>query len=193
MTSEQAMEQCKDRMLISPSRAQVLWAMCKSKAQVGRMMIEVGAYKGGSARLMGLAAPEMELHVFDTFAGIAGADGIGHHGEYDFPAPAGEVAAYLSDLDNSFIHGGVFPGTWRQWLFDSGAEPIIAVAHCDCDAFRPTWDFIREFLPIVGAGGAMVFDDYLSPACPGVTLAVNDWFPTWRVEKQDDWQAVLRF
>ena len=52
----------------------------------------------------------------------------------------------------------------------------IALAHVDVDIYRSVWDCCEFIYPRLQVGGAMVFDDYGFPTCPGARKAVDEFF-----------------
>jgi hypothetical protein len=194
MTFDEAYAQVVGRTMLSAERARLLFDSAQKREPMGGYTVEVGVCRGGSLRLMALARPGCTAVGFDTFDGIVNPDTPGGFVGGEFPADFEDVGVYLSDLPLVKICKGVFPGSYQQYVADhDGCRIPVTVAHCDCDVFAGTDAFIETFLPCMLPGGVMVFDDYGRPSCAGVTIAVDRWFPSWRVTKYPDYQVAVFF
>jgi hypothetical protein len=161
------------RTLLDPDR---LVNLCRLSASievgdVAGYVVEIGVFRGGSAKLLARANQSREVHVFDSFDGIPvdpwELDG---HKRGDFAADYEDVKAYLSDCPNVTIYRGVFPATWPK-----GLTPI-ALAHIDVDMEKVVREAIVLLWPLISPGGYLVFDDYNAEACRGVKKAVDEMF-----------------
>lgn len=167
------LEEIMDRTLLDRERLLNLYRLSASinEGDVPGYVVEIGAFRGGSAKLLSRANPSREVHVFESFEGIPcepwELDG---HRKGDFAADFEDVKAYLSDCSNVTIHRGVFPETWPKNL-----EPI-ALAHIDVDMEKAAREAIVLLWPLLLPGGYLVFDDYNSEACRGVKRAVDEMF-----------------
>ena len=173
-------------LLLDEDRLRVLRELAAEVANIDGCVVELGVYCGGSALVLATCLPGRKLHLFDTFAGLPETDEIDRHVKGEFAGDEAAVRALLGFWDVEF-HVGVFPETMPE-----GIGPV-ALAHCDCDLYAGTAAFIREFRGLMAKGGAMVFDDFGSPACPGVTRAVEEAFAPWQVLKPAASQCVVRF
>lgn len=131
--------------------------------------VEVGVYKGGSAR--GLAeiaqAGARRLFLFDTFRGIPHADPkIDRHKVGDFGDTSVELVRQA--VPTAIIREGLFPDT-----MDDDVGPI-ALAHVDCDQYASVKACCEVLGPRMVPGGLMVFDDY--DCLLGAKLAVDEAF-----------------
>jgi O-methyltransferase len=167
------MNEVLDRTLLDPERL-VNLARLSASIEVGSVpgyIIEIGVFRGGSAKFLSLSNPEREVHIFDTFAGIPTEPwDLDSHKPGDFASDFEEVKNYLSDRPNIVIHRGVFPETWPK-----GLKPI-ALAHVDVDMEKVAREAIVLLWPILSPGGFLVFDDYGAEACRGVKRAVDEMF-----------------
>ena len=153
--------------------------------------VEVGVYRGGSARALYAVAEEQgrELYLFDTFEGHPKPtqhDGPAHPaGRYDDCA---DPVALRQEMPNAFIVRGRFPDTWLSTAYP---WPWVAFAHIDVDLYESTRDAILALSPCMVEGGVMYFDDYGEADCPGATKAVHELFANW--EPLANGKALVRF
>lgn len=160
-------------------RLYTLWQMMANLRDDDRPIIEIGAYKGGSARFM---AEAMRWHrktrrffVADTFSGhvVVDEELDGPHkvGEQFAQNSAEEVAAYLSDLNEIELVVGDF----RETSANLDTHAPFAFAHVDVDVY-PVIKHALEFLaPRVVPGGTIVVDDYGFVTCRGARQAVDEF------------------
>jgi hypothetical protein len=186
------------RTLLGADRLYVLWQAARNAARLARPAVEVGTYRGGSARFLSSAlayhaGKAVDLHVFDTFAGhpagsLSDQDSDFHTEGHFGDASLEDVSEYL-DLPGLEVHAGdavhELPGL---------RELKLSLAHLDVDLYRPTracLDFVSDRLVV---GGVIVVDDFGAPKCPGIVRAVGEFvagrqdFQTWYPETE---QAIL--
>ena len=162
-----------DRTLLDPLRLVNLARLCVSieEGSVPGYIVEVGVFRGGSAKFLAQTNAGREVHVFDTFEGIPTEPWeLDGHKRGDFASDFEDVKAYLSDCPNVTIHRGVFPITWPK-----GLSPI-ALAHVDVDMEAVAREAIVLLWPLLSPGGFLVFDDYGADSCRGVKRAVDEMF-----------------
>lgn len=149
--------------VVSPETMAHLQAMAKTVPP--GIFVELGVYRGGTAHALVAAAPDRELHLFDTFAGIPFQHEGDHHKVGDFADTSeAEVRALLP---KAIFHVGVFPKTMPK-----GLKPI-AFCHIDADQKQSYEDAIALFSPLMVPGGVMWFDDVdLLPAPTEVVTRV---------------------
>ena len=128
--------------------------------------VECGVYRGATASIIAAAIDQQrELHLYDTFAGIAGAQAVDEgHQDGDFGDV--DLDAVKARVPSAVIHQGAIPTTFD----DIGP---VAFAHIDVDVFQPHLDAIDFLWPRMSPGGIMVFDDYAQPSCRGARMAVD--------------------
>lgn len=133
---------------------------------------EVGAYRGGTARLLARACPATPLHLFDTFDGMPAVHPDRDvHKTGDFANTSlQEVSKFLSDCPNVAIHAGRFPDT-ASGLVDSR----FSLVHVDADIYQSVKDCLDFYYPRMTPGGVMLFDDYEWQNCPGVKIALDEF------------------
>ncbi len=155
---------------------------------------EIGVYKGGTAKLMAMVAPNKKFYLFDTFEGMPGQEivadlAVDVHQAGDFDDTSIEaVGRLLGNSPNLHFRKGYFPET------TVGLEnERFAFVHVDGDIYQTTLDALRFFYPRMTIGGTMIFDDYEWPMCPGVKLAMDEYLadkPEQRFVK-NEFQAIL--
>jgi hypothetical protein len=127
----------------------------RSVEKVEGIFIEVGCYKGGSAKIICEEKGDREFHVFDTFEGIKDAKPGEKDQNGDYVASEEAVRKLLEPYPNVQIHKGRFPDS---------ASPIrgehIAFANIDIDTYVSTRDCLRFILPRLSKGGVLVSHDY---------------------------------
>lgn len=166
--------------LVDLSRLYMLYQWLLSTRHIAGDCIEVGCYKGGTAKLISetILGHEMKcaFHVFDTFDGMPDTlapDEAGFLNVFSDSSLA-DVRALLSNNSDSFVHQGLFP--------ESASEQVRGLtfrfAHIDVDIESSVLDCCAFVYPRLAPGGVMVFDDYGDPYCPGAARAVDHYFST---------------
>jgi predicted O-methyltransferase YrrM len=142
-------------------------------------VLELGAYKGGSALSMANAMmhflPQAQLIACDTFAGMPYADkAIDVHNPGDFAdVDLDELRAFAasSGLTNLRFVKGRFEETLPALLPEIGP---LALVHIDCDVHEAivyAYEAVKDRLV---PGGYLVFDDTTTSTCIGATEAVEE-------------------
>ena len=138
---------------------------------------ELGVYKGESAQMLHLMAPDRNLHLFDTFEGFTGTDLL---------TEKGEAATYSSKnfADTSInkvlkkiggnpaklhIHAGYFPAS-ANGLIDTK----YALVNMDADLYNPTRAGLEYFYPRLAPGGIIFIHDY-NHKWEGLVNAVDEF------------------
>lgn len=141
-------------------------------AKVDGDIVEVGVYKGGSAKLICEIKGNKNLYLFDTFEGMpqTGENDIIRQGAFS-DVTIEEVKKYLSNYKNVFLYKGLFPET---------AQAIkgrnVSFLHLDVDIYKSTFDALQFFYPLMSSGGIIISHDYNSKSCPGVRKAFDEFF-----------------
>ena len=162
-----------DRTLLDCDRLKNLSRLCASldDRSVPGCIIEVGVYRGGSAKHLARINPDRAVLLFDTFEGIPHESwDLDWHKRGDFTADFEDVKTYLSDCPNIKIYQGVFPATLPKEIVR------VALAHVDVDMEQSARESIVALWPIIAPGGYLIFDDYAAEACRGVKRAVDEMF-----------------
>ncbi|MEX0694405.1 MAG: TylF/MycF/NovP-related O-methyltransferase [Rhodospirillales bacterium] len=136
---------------------------------------ELGVYKGTTARIMQIVAPDRELFLFDTFDGLPEqhvvVDPVSNEMSGSYAESLEEVRRLIGDADNIHYCAGIFPETAEL----VPPETSFALVHLDCDLYAPTKAALEFFYPRMNAGALLVLHDYHSGCWPGVTNAVNEF------------------
>lgn len=176
--------------MVSAAKLQRLRELLLSTAGIDGIVVEVGVYRGGSARVLADNAGSSRVLLFDTFSGIpsheAGVDGdwgVGTLADASLDA----VRGLFSGNDNVSCFAGVFPGETGTAIKDGEA---IRFAHLDVDNFRSYIESLAFIYPRMAPGGVIVFDDYGERCCPGATAAVDAFF-TGKEHVQTDTAAFV--
>jgi predicted O-methyltransferase YrrM len=159
------------RALMEPTEACQLMLALSAVSKISGDMAEVGAFRGGSARLLAWVAPQRTLHLFDTF------EGLPEPGEKDsklfyrgqYRASETELREYL-DGCNVRIYKGLFPGT-----ASTIANQSFAFVHLDADLYRSIMDGLEFFYPRMEKGGIILAHDF-APRHEGVYRAFQEFF-----------------
>lgn len=154
-------------------RCHELYRLAIQMKAVEGELVEVGVWCGGTAVILAGAAPQKKIHLFDTFSGVAKADG-----KYDTLYKGGEHAdSSVSQVKDLFgklalecsIHVGIFPDDSLD-----GLPAKISMAHIDVDTYTSAKESFHAIWPRISASGVVVFDDYGSFGCEGVTQLLGE-------------------
>jgi O-methyltransferase len=164
--------------LLDPLRCFELWTLVRqSKKLEHGALIEVGAWRGGSGCIIAKAAelcgiPE-RVYLCDTFQGVVKAGPMDTRykgGEHRASKADVEAAVRRMNLYNVEILSGIFP--------DEGGAAIqdqhFRFAHLDAKVYQSTKDALDWLWPRLVPGGMIVFSDYGTHGCEGVTRLVNE-------------------
>lgn len=182
------------RTMLGYDRLFTLWQAALNVAPMGLPVVEIGTFRGGSAALIAealrAANAACDVHVVDTFAGHIDATITAHDSDEHFGGKfAGtsyqDVQAFLAAYPPVRVHQGDAAAVIAAW-----PDRRYAMVHIDVDLYGPTLDCLRYFGPRLADGGVLVMDDYESPTCPGVSLAVHEYLATgprfqqWRLQAE---------
>jgi O-methyltransferase len=130
-------------------------------------LAEIGVYRGATSLLMHLMYPDRNLHCYDTFEGIKGAQiGVDMHHNGEFACSLQDVQAVMGESDKIFYHVGEFPASFNE------NDVQFAYVHTDTDTYLGTKATIEIVYPRVVERGILMIDDYQWPLCPGVQKAI---------------------
>jgi len=141
-------------------------------------LVELGVYKGYTAKLIHYYVPDRQLFLFDTYEGFNTGDlaaeksrtgfSIGNH---FISAGTKEVTSYIMPKnDNVILIKGVFPGSITQDFYSKSFSFI----HVDMDLYEPTIAALKFFHPRMSRGGYIVIHDYNTWS--GAQDAVDEFF-----------------
>ena len=146
--------------------------------RVQGVFVELGVYKGDSARVIHHLDPDRPFHLFDTFSGFAASDLDLETGEAATYSPADfadttiqSVLAKIGDGHNIIIHQGYFPGSARDF------REQVALVNMDADLYNPTKSGLEFFYPLLSPGGIILVHDY-NHKWPGIIKAVDEFIKT---------------
>jgi len=148
-----------------------IFTVVESVKKIKGDLVEVGVYKGRSAKIIFNADKKKILHLFDTFKGIPAVDN-----NDDSYIKKGELTSsfrslknYFSKNKNVFIYKGICPAS---------AKPIknkkFSFVHLDVDTYKSTLNCLNFFYPRMNKGGAIMSHNYIDG--PGVKKAINEFF-----------------
>jgi O-methyltransferase len=159
-------------------RCNELWSLVAELRDVPGAILEVGVWRGGTGTLMAARAASLGLeepvYLCDTWQGVVKTGAVDTYyrdGKHDDASPdiVERLAAQLG-LRNVELLQGVFP----EETGDRIADRTFRMCHCDVDVYQSAKDVLEWVWPRLSRGGAVVFDDYGFPACPGVTTLVDE-------------------
>jgi O-methyltransferase len=160
-------------LLLSHGEACQLMNAARATERVAGPAVEVGVFKGASARLLRDSIPVSKtLHLLDTFEGLPEVDAVFDHrfARGEFKTQYEEVSAYLSDLPNIRLHKGLFPAETGRSIEDL----TFSFVHLDVDLYQGTLDSLNFFYPRMSRGGIIVSHDFRS--ADGVDRAFREFF-----------------
>jgi O-methyltransferase len=165
------------RTLVSRDRCYQLYALLRHSLAVPGDVWECGVYRGGTAAMLAAILADHDrgqrrrLHLFDTFVGMPETDAtrdLHHAGDFQ-DTSAESVRRAIGHESIVVLHPGVIPATF------AGLEQArIALAHVDVDIYQLVVNCSDFIYPRLSIGGALVFDDYGFPSCPGARSAVDE-------------------
>jgi len=138
---------------------------------------ELGVYKGDSARILHLMAPDRDLHLFDTFEGFTGTDLQPETGKAAIYSTKNFADTSLNTVLRNIggnpeklrIHEGYFP--------ESAAGLEIAsfsLVNLDADLYNPIKAGLEYFYPRLSPGGVIFIHDY-NHKWEGLMKAVDEF------------------
>ena len=142
-------------------------------------IVELGVYKGNSAKLLAALAKrwDREIFLFDTFASFDPRDFRLQDNEKigiirAFSDTSLESVKDLIRSDNVHFVKGYFPDS----AVDIKLPERISVAHIDCDLHDPIKAGLELFYPRVSSGGILILHDYSSGHWQGAKKAIDSFF-----------------
>ena len=166
--------------LIDKLRLYELWSLVDQSKKLTGSILEVGAWRGGSAALMAtraqLSGITTNLYVCDTFKGVVKTgdrDSEYTGGEHaDTSRKTVEKLFEKMSLTNVRILEGIFPD-------DTGSlieHETFRFCHIDVDAYESAAGVTRWVWPRLVVGGVIVHDDYGFRKTAGITRHVDEQF-----------------
>ncbi len=150
------------------------------RASVPGDYAEFGSWRGGSLYIVAETwrrlEQQRELLAFDSFEGLpptAARDGAALHKGQFSDVDVNEIRAFFAakGLSRVKLVKGWFDATIGQL---SGRA--LALAHIDCDTYDSTVAVLGRVWDALSPGGFLVVDDYGHPDCPGIMIAIEEFF-----------------
>lgn len=170
-------------------RTRMAWPRLAQLAALARSVVrlgipgdyaEFGTWRGGSLYLVAETWRRLEqnrdLLAFDSFAGLpptAARDGAALHQGQFADVDVHEVRAFFAARALSRVH--LVQGWFNQTIHALDGR-TLALAHIDCDTYDSTVAVLPRVWSALAPGAFLVVDDYAHPDCPGVTIAVEEFF-----------------
>ena len=149
-----------------------IYRLVQQTRKVKGDVVEVGVYRGGSAKLIAELKGGKSLYLFDTFEGIPQKSRIDKHRSGDFKETSHEdVERYLKNYKNIFVVKGVFPDSANMIR-----DKKFSFVHLDVDMYKSTLDSLGFLYNKMSEGGVILSHDYNSKSCPGVKKAFDEFF-----------------
>lgn len=171
-------EKIKSHTLVDKYRCYELWQMVAESSKLKGALIEVGVWRGGSGALIAKKA-EIEgitnpVYLCDTFTGVVGA------GEQDDAYKGGEHANTSREMVEELIKKlrlnsvsilvGAFPKETGSFISDA----MFRFCHIDVDVYQSSKDVSEWIWPRLVPGGIIIYDDYGTMLCKGITTFINN-------------------
>ena len=140
-------------------------------------LVEFGVYKGASAVFMCQFIKNNEqqkkIYLVDSFEGLSAPNDV--DGDYwqkgDLSAAPQLLKDNLKNFDNFLIVKGFIPEVFNKLQLEK-----ISFVHFDLDLYEPTLESLSFIYGKIQLGGILLFDDYGFTSCPGVKMAVDEFF-----------------
>ncbi len=140
--------------------------------------VEVGVYRGYTAKLIHKYVPERKLYLFDTFSGFnkRGIDTekikTGNNiSSMQFTDTSVDIVTnYIEPNNNVFF----FPGYFPENMPANFERMKFALVHLDADLYDPIINSLRVFYENMSTGGIIIIHDY--NAWIGARTAVDEFF-----------------
>jgi O-methyltransferase len=160
-------------------RCHTLWTLVEQAAKLPGHLIEIGVWRGGSGALIAqkaaLCGIQETVYLCDTFAGIVKAgqsDPVFHNGDLANTSQS-HVESLLYErlrLRNVSILPGIFPDQTAHVLEDKQ----FRFCHIDVDVYHSAKDIAEWIWGRMVVGGLIVYDDYGSIGCAGITTWIEE-------------------
>ena len=134
---------------------------------------ELGVYRGDFAKIINEVFPDRKLYLFDTFQGFNGHDvSIDNTltystGSQDFSQTSIEmILKKMRHPENCIIRQGYFPASADE------VKDTFAFVSIDADLYKPIYDGLQFFYPLLTRGGYIFVHDYNNDEYKGARAAV---------------------
>lgn len=170
-------------------RTRVMWPRLAQLAGFARAVVrlevpgdyaEFGTWRGGTLYMVAETWRRLEqtreLMAFDSFEGLpptAARDGDALHKGQFADVDVEEVRAFFAGKGLSRVE--LIKG-WFDKTIGQLDGRTLALAHIDCDTYDSTVAVLDCVWNALSPGGFLVVDDYGHPDCPGVMIAIEEFF-----------------
>ncbi len=165
------------RTFLKYDRLFTFWQILQRLPYPDDPVIEVGTYRGGSAKFLYQAIKKMDLkcplYVFDTFEGhvVVDSDVDGKHELGSFSDTSyEEVKKYIGAAEVE-----ITPGDFLQTASVLESFQNFSLIHIDVDVYPVTKFCLAFFKPRTKPGSVIVVDDYGNNYCKGLKQAVDEF------------------
>ncbi len=164
--------------LVDLYRCFELWSLVEQSRKLEGSLIEVGVWRGGTGTLLAerasLCGIPGTVYLCDTFTGVVKAtekDPTYRGGEHaDSSRSTVERLLASRKLSNARILEGIFPEETGRFV----EGELFRLCHIDVDVYQSARDAAEWLWPRVVRGGVIVYDDYGSEGCSGITRHVDE-------------------
>ncbi len=141
-------------------------------------IVELGVYRGETAKLIHHYCPERILNLYDTFDGFNQRDIDKENNQIknsesikQFKDTSEDIVLnYISPQNNNVK---IFKGYFPDSLSNSCRDKSLSFVHIDVDLYQPTISGLNLFYPNLSRKGIIIVHDY--NAWPGVRKAVDEF------------------
>jgi O-methyltransferase len=174
-----------------------IWQHLKAVAYIPGDIVEIGCFKGQTSvlirYLMNAYCPNKRFHVYDSFIGLQG-NREEIDGTHDL-FKDGKFCADQEELDFIFeSHSLQLPEIHKTLVKDIKPEDLpnkISFAYLDLDLYEPTIRALELVWPKLNVGSGLVVDDYNYDPCPGINVAVDEFFSDKEVTLRTPHKSAL--
>jgi O-methyltransferase len=145
-----------------------------NEQRIAGSVAELGVYRGDFAKIINEVFPDRKLYLFDTFRGFHNTDvGIDKRqsfsaGDQDFTKTSIDlVLGKMKYPTNCIVKPGYFPDTARD------VRDTFAFVSIDADLYKPIYDGLCFFYPLLAKGGCLFVHDYNNDEYQGARKAVR--------------------
>lgn len=157
-------------LLLKPSEIFMIYSLAKNQRSVEGDYVEVGVFKGVTAKAICDVKGDKKLYLFDTFEGLPEVDKMDSMFKKGmFSASYEHVKKKLSEYNNVFVYKGMFP----QDTGDIVKNKRFSFVHLDVDIYESTKNCLEFFYFKMPSDGILISHDYHAE---GVKRAFDDFF-----------------
>ncbi len=167
----------KKESLVDLYRCYGLWDIIHNLKDTKGDLIEVGVWKGASSIIIAQALKKLKskskFYMCDTFCGVvksSNKDTIyknGEHSDTSLELVQNKIDKF--NFKNIKVLKGIFPEETSKFI----KSKTIKFIHIDVDVYNSAKDIVNWVWPKLVKNGIIVFDDYGSRRCSGITKYVN--------------------